>query len=184
MKYCIVIPDGAADYPLDELEGKTPLEAARTPHMDRVALQGRQVTMRTVPEGMDPGSDVAIMSVLGIDPAECYSGRAPLEAASMGIDLRDDAVALRCNLVTVHDDLMIDFSAGHIGSAEGKALIDCINQRLGTPEITFHPGVSYRHLMVYRGKEDLSAKCTPPHDIIGENITPHLPAGPGPRGLQ
>lgn len=179
MKYCIVIPDGMADYPIEELDGKTPLEAADTPGMDRVSRLGRQGTMRTVPEGMDPGSDVAIMSVLGIDPAQYHSGRAPLEAASMGIELAPDDVAFRCNLVTVHDDVMVDFSAGHISSAEGKALVEAINGRLGTAEITFHPGVSYRHLMVYVGREDVSAKCTPPHDIIGLRCAKYLPRGPG-----
>jgi len=184
MKYCVVIPDGAADYPIEELHGKTPLEAADTPNMDRVSMLGRQGTMQTVPPGMDPGSDVAIMSVLGVNPAECYSGRAPLEAASMGIELGPDDVAFRCNLVTVHDDTMIDFSAGHISSAEGRALIEALQEQLGTPEVSFHPGVSYRHLMVYRGREDLSARCTPPHDILGRRCSKHLPSGPGEKLLR
>ena len=111
MKYCVVIPDGMADYPIESLGGKTPLEAAETPNMDRVAVLGRQGTCRTVPEGMDPGSDVAIMSVLGIDPARSYSGRAPLEAASMGIELGPQHVAFRCNLVTVVDDTMTSIIA-------------------------------------------------------------------------
>jgi len=179
MKYCVVIPDGVADYPLDELGGKTPLEAADTPNIDRVSVRGLQGTMRTVPAGMDPGSDVAIMSVLGINPAECYSGRAPLEAASMGIELAPDHMAFRCNLVTADDDTMVDFSAGHITSTEGEVLIEAVNARLGTDDIAFHPGVSYRHLMVYTGGDDLSAKCTPPHDIIGQRYTKHLPRGPG-----
>ena len=179
MKYCVVIPDGMADLPLEQLDGKTPLEAADTPNMDRVSMLGRQGTMRTVPEGMPPGSDVAIMSVLGINPEECYTGRAPLEAASMGVELAPDDVAFRCNLVTVDDDTMVDFSAGHISSAEGAALIESINARLGTPQVTFYPGVSYRHLMVYCGTDEMTAECTPPHDIIGQNILRHLPKGPG-----
>lgn len=179
MKYCVVIPDGMADDPLDELDGSTPLEAAETPNMDRVSLTGLQGTVRTVPDGMEPGSDVAIMSVLGVNPVECYTGRAPLEAASMGVELGADDMAFRCNLVTVDDDTMIDFSAGHISSAEGKALVEAVGERLSTPEIAFYPGVSYRHLMVYRGREDLSARCTPPHDIIGQACSAHLPSGPG-----
>jgi 2,3-bisphosphoglycerate-independent phosphoglycerate mutase len=184
MKYCVVIPDGMADRPLDELDGQTPLEAARTPNMDRVSIGGRQGTLRTVPDGMDPGSDVAIMSVLGINPAECYSGRAPLEAASMGVELGPDDVAFRCNLVTVFDDEMVDFSAGHISTPEGAALIEAVNERLGSEEISFHPGVGYRHLMVYRGPEPMTAACTPPHDIIGQACSAHLPKGPGEEILQ
>ncbi|MFO7898895.1 MAG: cofactor-independent phosphoglycerate mutase [Planctomycetota bacterium] len=179
MKYCIVIPDGMADYPVDELDGKTPLEAADTPNMDRVAERGRQGTLYTVPEGMDPGSDVAIMSVLGIDPATCYTGRAPLEAASMGIELGPRDTAFRCNLVTVDEETMIDYSAGHITTAEAAALIEAIGERLATEAIRFYPGVSYRHLMVYRGPEDVSAECTPPHDITGEPYKRYLPRGPG-----
>ncbi len=179
MKYCVIIPDGMADLPLEELDGKTPLEAADTPHMDRVSLLGRLGTMQTVPEGMPPGSDVAIMSVLGIDPRTCYTGRAPLEAASMGVELRPEDVAFRCNLVTVNDDVMVDSSAGHIRTAEAAELMQAINQQLATPDIAFYPGVSYRHLMVYRGREPMTADCTPPHDIIGQNILRHLPKGPG-----
>ncbi len=179
MKYCVVIPDGMADYAIESLGGKTPLEAAETPNMDRVAVLGRQGTCRTVPEGMEPGSDVAIMSVLGIDPVVCYSGRAPLEAASMGIELGPRHVAFRCNLVTVVDETMIDFSAGHISSREGQALIEALNARLSGPDIGFYAGVSYRHLVVYRGGEEISAKCTPPHDIIGQRIGRYLPEGPG-----
>jgi len=179
MKYCVVIPDGMADYPIEELDGRTPLEAARTPHMDRVSRLGRQGTLQTIPDGMEPGSDVAIMSVLGIDPATCYSGRAPLEAASMGVELGPNERAFRCNLVTVVDGVMLDHSAGHISSAEGRALIEEINERLGSAELSFYPGVGYRHLMVYRGRDDLSAHCTPPHDIIGKPCGKHLPAGAG-----
>ncbi|MFW6158265.1 MAG: cofactor-independent phosphoglycerate mutase [Planctomycetota bacterium] len=179
MKYCIVIPDGMADYPIDELGGKTPLEAADTPNMDRVAKRGRQGTLHTVPAGMDPGSDVAIMSVLGVDPATCYTGRAPLEAASMGVELGPRDTAFRCNLVTVDEETMIDYSAGHITTPEAAALIEAIEKRLGTDAIRFYPGVSYRHLMVYGGPEDVSAQCTPPHDITGEPYKKHLPRGPG-----
>ncbi len=179
MKYIIVIPDGMADYPIDQLDGKTPLEAANTPNMDTVALRGRQGTLHTVPEGMQPGSDVAIMSVLGVDPARYYTGRAPLEAAGMGIQLGPQEVAFRCNLVTVGDELMIDYSAGHITTPEARVLIELLNEHLGTDEVCFHPGVSYRHLMVYSGSEDLSATCTPPHDIVEQPYAEHLPEGPG-----
>jgi 2,3-bisphosphoglycerate-independent phosphoglycerate mutase len=178
MKYCIVIPDGMADRPLDELEGRTPLEAAETPNMDRVSRTGRQGRLFSVPDGMPPGSDVAIMSVLGIDPAACYTGRAPLEAASMGVELADDETAFRCNLVTVADGTMVDYSAGHIGSAEAGALIESIQAGLGDDRVRFYPGVGYRHLLVVRGG-DFSADSTPPHDITGEPIAGHLPDGPG-----
>jgi 2,3-bisphosphoglycerate-independent phosphoglycerate mutase len=178
MKYCIVIPDGMADRPLDELGGRTPLEAAETPHMDRVSTGGRQGRLFTVPDGMAPGSDVAIMSVLGIDPLECYTGRAPLEAASMGVELAEDETAFRCNLVTVSDNTMVDYSAGHIRSPEAAVLIEAIQAALGDDRVRFYPGVGYRHLLLVRGG-DVSADCTPPHDILGQEIAGYLPEGPG-----
>lgn len=177
MKYAIVIPDGAADRPLDELDGLTPLAAAPTPNMDWIAAHGRCGTVRNVPRKLACGSDVAILSVIGYDPTTCYTGRAPLEAAAQGIEVDDDEWIFRCNLVTVVDGVMEDHSAGHIRSTESAALIAELNRLLSGPRVRFHPGVSYRHLMTFRG--DCDVKTTPPHDILTEPIREHLPTGQG-----
>ena len=179
MKYAIIVPDGMADYPLDGFDGRTPLEMAKTPHMDRLAQGGRVGMARTVPRGMPPGSDVANLSVVGYDPKKYYSGRAPLEAKSMGLELSPQDVAFRCNLVTISGDLMGDFSAGHIPSKEAHELIAALNEALATDEIRFYPGVSYRHIMVYSGSDKMSLKTTPPHDIIGQPYAKFLPRGRG-----
>ncbi len=178
MKYALIIADGAADVPLKELEGRTPLEAADIPHIDRIAATGRLGTVRNIPDGMPAGSDVAILSVLGYDPREVYTGRAPLEAAAMGLDVADDEWVFRCNLVTVIDGIMEDYSAGHITSKEAAALIAELNDRLADETIRFHPGVSYRHIMLYRGACD-ALTTTPPHDILSEPVAAHQPAGEG-----
>ncbi len=184
MKYIILIGDGMADRPLKELGGKTPLQAAFTPNMDRLARKGRLGRVRTIPEGFHPGSDIANLSLLGYDPARYYSGRAPLEAASLGVDIGDSDVAFRCNLVTLAFDrtkkraLMEDYSAGHISTEEAEELIRAINDQLGDDTISFHPGISYRHLMVWRNGES-ELECVPPHDIIGREITEYLPVGKG-----
>ncbi len=165
------------DEPQAELGGKTPLEAARTPHMDRVAAQGFLGLTETIAPHQGPGSDVANMAILGYDPDRFHTGRAPLEAASMGVELGPRDVAFRCNLVTVKTDeksrlLLADYSAGHISSGEGRALIETIQQTLGTESFQFHPGVSYRHLLVWRdGTDDL--RITPPHDVTGEPVAPY-----------
>ena len=172
-----------ADYPLEELHGKTPLEAARTPNMDRLAREGAGGRLKTVPSGMKPGSDVANLSILGYNPSVAYTGRGPLEAASLDITLEDDDIAFRCNLVTVADGIMVDYSAGHISSREGGVLIDLLEDRLGGKGIRFYPGKSYRHIMVV--KEQLleeghgSLETTPPHDISGQLYQPYLPRGRG-----
>jgi 2,3-bisphosphoglycerate-independent phosphoglycerate mutase len=181
MKYAIVIPDGAADKPLDELDGRTPLDAADTPNMDRIAAEGKLGTVRNVPKGMPAGSDVAIMSLLGYDPRDYYTGRAPLEAAAQGLKITDEWV-LRCNFVTIVDGVMEDHSAGHITTEEATALLGELNRILGGPHVEFHPGVSYRHLMTYRG--ELDVKTTPPHDILGELAASHLPSGKGAETLR
>jgi len=182
MKYVVLIGDGMADRPIAELGGKTPLQAASTPNMDRLAGLGLCGMAQTVPAGYDPGSDVANMSVLGYDPAEYYSGRAPLEAASMGVDLAPEDVAFRCNLVTIKHEggksYMQDYSAGHITSAEAAPVIKHLAEHLKADGVKFYPGVSYRHLMVWRGADE-KVKCTPPHDITGKDIAPHMPKGPG-----
>ncbi len=188
MKYLILIPDGAADWPVPALGGKTPLEAAATPNLDRLAREGECGRVLTVPAGMDPGSDVAGMSLFGNDPARVYTGRAPLEAASMGVPLGDADVALRCNLVSTNgaaaedpDAVMVDYSAGHIATAEGRRIIedfrgsDIYRERY-LPDFELFPGVGYRHLLVWRGGST-DARLTPPHDILGQRIAEHLPRG-------
>jgi 2,3-bisphosphoglycerate-independent phosphoglycerate mutase len=177
MKYCIIVPDGMADLPLETLAGKTPVEAAYTPHLDSLVQQGVLGLARFVPRGMEPGSDVAHLSILGYDPVECYTGRGPLEAASRGVALGPRDCAFRCNLVTVSDGKMADYSAGKITNKEAAVLIELLNQELGSEEMEFHPGVSYRNLMVLRERGKLEAKCTPPHDIPDQPIKNYLPKG-------
>ena len=177
MKYAIIIPDGASDFPLDELGGKTPLAAGQTPNMDWIAANGKCGTVCNIPAGLPRGSDVAIMSVMGYDPREWYTGRAPLEAAAQGLSISPDQWVFRCNFVTIIDGLMEDYSAGHISTDEGRSLIDTINTALAGRGVKFYCGVSYRHLMVCTG--DMKVRTTPPHDIIGKAVTNHLPRGKG-----
>ena len=173
MKYIIILGDGMADEPVPELGGKTPLEYARTPHMDRLTAEGACGMLRTIPDGYEAGSDIANMSILGYDPQKYYTGRGPLEAMSMGVDLAPTDVAYRCNLVTVRNEIMADFSAGHISSAEGAALFSALAPNL--PRVTVKAGVSYRNLLVIPGGN--GATSTPPHDIVGQNIAGYLPHG-------
>jgi 2,3-bisphosphoglycerate-independent phosphoglycerate mutase len=184
MKYIVIVGDGMADRPLEELGGKTPLQKARTPNMDKLAATSILGKVRTVPEGMHPGSDVANLSILGYDPAKYYSGRAPLEAASIGVELGNNDVAFRCNLVTLKYNrdrtkaVMEDYSSGHISSDEAAELIKEVSSQLGTKTISFYPGVSYRHLMVWAdGSTDI--ECVPPHDMLGKEIIDYLPVGKG-----
>ncbi|MBN1699711.1 MAG: cofactor-independent phosphoglycerate mutase [Spirochaetales bacterium] len=182
MKYVIVIADGAADVPLDDLGGKTPLETARIPYTDELVANGIIGCVRTVPPGMQPGSDVAIMSLLGNDPAACYSGRAPIEAVARGITLGQSEWAFRCNLVTIIDNVMIDHSSDNISSEEAAILIGEVNRRFGSETLAFYSGVSYRNLMTYKG--DFDGVTTPPHDILDKEISPYLPQGRGADLLQ
>jgi 2,3-bisphosphoglycerate-independent phosphoglycerate mutase len=173
-----------ADYPLSELRGKTPLQVAKTPNLDQMAKKGVLGLVRTVPPAMSPGSDVANLSIFGYDPALYFTGRAPLEAAAMGVKLNPEDVAFRCNLVTLGSrnghETMDDFSAGHISTGEARKIIKEIGEILGTDEFHFFPGVSYRHLLVWRnGERGLKAKTTPPHDISGREIADFLPQGSG-----
>jgi 2,3-bisphosphoglycerate-independent phosphoglycerate mutase len=177
MKYAVLIGDGMADYPIEELGGKTILQAARTPAMDYIAAHGKTGLAKTIPDGFPPGSDVANMSILGYDPAVYYSGRAPLEAASIGVALAPDDVAFRCNLITIEHGRMKDYSAGHISSEEAKILIETLDTELSTDELNFYPGISYRHLMVATKNFGAETICTPPHDITGERIEEYLPSG-------
>lgn len=182
MKYAIVIPDGAADQPLDELDGKTPLDVASKPNIDALAAQGKVGTVRNVPEGLPCGSDVAILSVLGYDPRKWYTGRAPLEAAAQGLEVAADEWVFRCNFVTIIEGVMEDHSAGHISTKEATSLIEEMNALAGDLPVRFYPGVSYRHLMTYRG--ECKVGTTPPHDILGEKADNHLPSGKGAEPLR
>ncbi|MDH7479606.1 MAG: cofactor-independent phosphoglycerate mutase, partial [Syntrophomonadaceae bacterium] len=182
MKYVVVLADGMADYSLDELGQRTPLEYAHTPNFDRLAAISRLGMVKTVPDGMPPGSDVANLSVLGYDPAVYYTGRSPLEAVSMGVDLAEGDAAFRCNLVTLseepeyRDRVMVDYSADEISTDEARELINEVGRQLGSEEFSFYAGISYRHLMVWRGGS-LEVELTPPHDIPGKRIESHLPRG-------
>ena len=187
MKYAILVGDGMSDYRLDDLDGRTPLQAARTPEMDRIAKEGMTGMARTVPRNMDASSDVANMSIFGYDPKEFYTGRGPLEAASMGIELGPDDVAFRANLVTVSDGVMVDYSAGHISSNEAAVLIELLGGKFSRRGVRFYPGVSYRHLMIVP-EVKLSGghghlRCVPPHDITGKPIMENLPRGKGAKFL-
>lgn len=177
MKYAIIVPDGMADFPQQELAGKTPIEAAYTPNMDKIARQGRLGIAKTIPEGLSPGSDVANLSLLGYDPLKYYTGRAPLEVVAAGLEMLPHDLAFRCNLVTVSDEKMADYSAGHISSKESRALIDFISKELGSQQVRFHPGKSYRNIMLMSEAENMEVSTTPPHDIIGAPIKKHLPKG-------
>lgn len=181
MKYIVLLGDGMADYPVDELGGKTPLEAARTVNMDFMAGEGTLGLVDTIPRGFKPGSDVANLTVLGYDPGTCYSGRGPLEAANMGIVLGPQDVAFRCNLIALgggDDPIMDDFTAGHITSAEAATIIRDLDHELGNKDFQFFPGVSYRHLLVWRNGEE-KMTTTPPHDITGQRTNAYLPLGEG-----
>ena len=183
-KYVIVIPDGAADEPFDALGGRTALQAADLPAMDRVAAEGIVGRSRNVPDRFLPASDVATLSLFGYDPERYYTGRAPLEAAAMGFTLGPDDWAVRCNLMTIQDGKLADFTAGHITSEEGAAIMETIAAKLGRPNVEFHPGVSYRNLMIYRGKPgearfDDQTTTDPPHDHPGRPAADHLPRGAG-----
>ena len=177
MKYAVLIGDGMADYPIEKLGGKTILQAARTPAMDYIAAHGKIGLAKTIPDELHPGSDVANMSILGYDPAVYYSGRAPLEAASMGVALASDDVAFRCNLVTIEHRRIKDYSAGHISSEEARILIETLDAELGNEELSFNPGISYRHLLVAKNNLGAETECTPPHDITGKKIEEYLPGG-------
>jgi len=177
MKYALIVADGAADVPLEELDGRTPLEAADIPNFDWIAAHGKIGTVRTIPESMPAGSDVAILSVLGYDPREFYTGRAPLEAAARGLDVRHDECVFRCNFVTIVEGVMEDYSAGQISTREAQALIDELNRSLASDEVRFYCGVGYRHLMTLAGPCDV--RTVPPHDILSKPVAGYLPTGAG-----
>ena len=182
MKYAVMLGDGMADYPLEAYGGRTPLEAARTPNMDRLAREGLCGMARTVPEGMVPGSDTANMAVFGYDPRKYYSGRSPLEAVSMGIDLKPTDVSFRCNLVTLSDTedyedaTMIDYSSGEITTEESSALIAYLREHLDLGDADLYAGISYRHCLVLHNAQT-GSEMTPPHNITGKPIRNCLPGG-------
>lgn len=184
MKYVILLGDGMADWPIDEIGGKTPLEVANKPNMDKLIKSGIAGTVHTIPTGMPAGSDVANLSVFGFNPKTYYTGRSPLEAISMGLKLNSDDTALRCNLVTLSNEdayeerTMVDYSAGEITTEESTVLMDAVAKELNREGISFYPGISYRHCLIWKNGP-LEIKLTPPHDISGKKITENLPKGPG-----
>lgn len=178
MKYIVCLGDGMADWPIKSLGDRTPLQAAKTPTMDLMAQQGQSGRVLTVPSHLKPGSDVANIGILGYDPSLYYTGRAPIEAASMGLRIPDGQLAFRCNLVTIQEDVMVDFTAEHVSSAEGEALLATLNSELSFFGVQFFPGVSYRNLALWDDR--LAAlSCTPPHDVTDKEIRPYLPQGKG-----
>ena len=179
MKYVIILADGMADEPLQQLAGKTPMEYANTPNMDALAAKGLVGMVKTVPQGMKPGSDVANLSVMGYDPAACYSGRSPLEALSVGVPMSDTDVIFRCNIVTVSEEepyaekTIIDHSSGEISTEDADILMDAIRQEFNNEEFSFYTGTSYRHITVW--KEGSVLDLEPPHDHLGQVIGEFLP---------
>ena len=189
MKYLVVLYDGMADYPIAELGNKTPLEAAYCPNMDKLAKNSLVGTIKTVADGLKPGSDVANLSVLGYDPALCYTGRSPLEAGSIGIDMKETDVSLRCNLVTLTDEknyedkTILDYCADDISTEEAEQLIDFLADKLNNDEFKFYSGVSYRHCLIWNnGTLDICV-LTPPHDITGKAIKSYIPLHPNAKKL-
>lgn len=178
MKYLLIIFDGMADEPIAELDGKTPLQVARTPYMDDLASRSRIGAASTTPKGMSPGSDVTNMGILGYDPLKYYKGRGAIEAASLQIPMETTDAIFRTNLVSTDGEKMIDSSADHISTEEARELIATIDEKLSTNVIKFYPGVSYRHIMVWRGGSD-NVHCTAPYKIHGQPIRDHLPKGDG-----
>ncbi|MCX7772595.1 MAG: cofactor-independent phosphoglycerate mutase [Clostridia bacterium] len=184
MKYIVVLGDGMADWPIEKLNGKTPLEAAKKPAIDALSRCATLGLVKTVPQGMPAGSDVANLSVFGFDPKTYYTGRSPLEAISMGLKLGEDDTALRCNLVTLSDEedfakkTMVDYSSGEITTQESTQLMEDVAKALNREGISFYPGISYRHCLIWKDGS-LDIKLTPPHDISGKYIGDYLPKGPG-----
>ena len=180
MKYCVLIMDGSAGLPIPERGGKTSLELAYTPNLDAMASSGLVGLAHNVPSDLDPDSAVACMSIFGYDPKVYYTGRAPIEAKSLGIDFGPGEVLFRCNPVTIQNGIMVSHSAGSISTEDGHRLIAALNEKLGNDKIHFYPGVSYRNILKLKGAEETAlAFCTPPHDIPGKPIAGFLPSGKG-----
>jgi 2,3-bisphosphoglycerate-independent phosphoglycerate mutase len=181
VKYVVCVPDGAADEPVADLGGRTPLEAAAMPNLAALARRAEVGRAATIPAGLPPGSDVGNMSILGYDPARHHTGRAPIEAAALGIELRPDQVAFRCNLVRVDDGVMVDFAGGHPSSEAAAEVVAALQEELGSDEVAFHPGVQYRHILVAPAPW-ADAECTPPHDLTGRPTV--WPSGPAAEKLR
>ncbi len=179
MKYVVIVPDGLGDWGIPEFGNKTPLEAANTPNLDELSKESILGTLQTVPPGMYAGSDVCGLSLMGYDPRQCYTGRAPLEAASLGISLKPGEKIFRCNLVTAEGDVLSDYSGGHITTGEAKLLIEKLAKSLGSKDFQFFPGKMYRHLLLCKNGNDFEVETTPPHDIQGQKFAPYLPKGKG-----
>jgi len=178
MKYIIFLGDGMADYPIEELTNKTPLMKALKPNLDLLAQEGCCGLLKTIPEGMPKGSAVANLSVMGYNPKECFEGRGVLEAASQGIEVEAEDLVFRCNLISIEGEKIYNHSADHLPTEDGKTLIDFLNQELGTEEIIFHPGISYRHILILKGKKfSKEITCSPPHDYPGKEFKPLLVQG-------
>lgn len=180
MKFVLIIPDGMADYPVEALGNKTPIQFAKTPHMDELAKGGVVGCVHTVPEGMKPGSDVAILNLMGYDPKRYYTGRGPLEASAQRLSFSTEDVIFRCNLIYSDGKVLVDYSGGHIGTEEAKILLGKVSDKLGDEVIRFFPGVSYRHLLVWNGGAGSGVheiNCKPPHDFFGKEIKDVLPEG-------
>lgn len=181
MKYIVLVPDGMADLPMEELGDRTCMEAAHKPNMDMIARKGVVGMVKNIPRGMTPASDVANLSILGYDPTKYYCGRGPLEAANLGVDLSDNDVAFRFNTVTVEGDIMVDYSAGHISTGEVAVMTELLNKEIGSERYAFYTGTSYRNLLVVHCSsreeaEELSkVKCFAPHDILDQSISKHMP---------
>ncbi|MGQ1787217.1 MULTISPECIES: cofactor-independent phosphoglycerate mutase [unclassified Saccharicrinis] len=178
MKYLVILADGASDEPLKELGNKTPLMAAKTPHIDNLCAKGVSGLLDTVPPSLHPGSEVANMMVMGYDAAKYYRGRGVLEAASMGVKTSLDDLVFRCNLISIEDEKILNHSAGHISTEEAKEIMEFLQEKLGSDIVSFYPGVSYRHLMVVKGGSD-KINCVPPHDVTGTPFKEVLPTAKG-----
>ncbi|MCX5678266.1 MAG: cofactor-independent phosphoglycerate mutase [Candidatus Omnitrophica bacterium] len=189
MKYAILVGDGMSDYPVPELGDKTPLDVAKIPNINDIVKNGMIGLVKTVPTGMKPASDIANLSIMGYDPKTYYTGRGPLEAANIGVELAEDEIAFRCNLITANNDTLADYSAGHISERESSILIKFLDEKLGSDRVKFYHGKSYRNLVVFKTRspdgvtELMKIACTPPHDISGKSISKHLPRGRGAEAL-
>jgi len=179
MKHVVIVPDGLGDWPIAELGQKTPLEAADLPNLHDLSKNSILGTLRTAPQGMYPGSDVCGLTLMGYDPKACYTGRAPLEAANLGLVLKSGEMAFRCNLVNVEGDVLTDYSADHVTTGEAEILIKEVQKHLGSDQISFHPGKMYRHIMIVKPSLKLNVKTDQPHDFQGNPFTKHWPTGEG-----
>lgn len=179
MKHVIIVPDGLGDWPIESLGNKTPLEAANLPHLYDLSKKYILGTLKTTPEGMYPGSDVCGLTLMGYDAKACYTGRAPLEAANLGITVNPGELAFRTNLISVDGDILSDYSADHIATEEAALLIQAVQEKLGNSLHSFYPGKMYRHILIYKKASDLEVEATPPHDIQGQKFTEHWPEGKG-----